>query len=230
MALAKDGFDVAISATRADHLARTVAELEPLGKRVLPIVLDLRSTTSINTAISEVVATLGGIDVLVNNAATSVRKRAIDLTPAEWNAVINVNVTGTFFLTQQVGRHLIERACPGSIINIASVHGILGVAERCAYGVSKAAIIQMTRMLAVEWAENAIRVNAVAPGRLLTESPSRATTAQDQHYMDAMLKRIPLHRFATVDEVAAAVSYLAGTNAESITGQTLVLDGGLTVA
>ena len=104
----------------------------------------------------------------------------------------------------------------------------MGAAERSTYGISKAALVQMTRMLAVEWAGHGVRVNAVASGRLATASPSRAEKGADQGYMEAMLKRIPLHRLATVEEVAGAVAYLASPAAASITGQMLVLDGGLT--
>jgi 2-deoxy-D-gluconate 3-dehydrogenase len=113
---------------------------------------------------------------------------------------------------------------------IASAHGLVGAAERSAYGISKAAILQMTRMLAIEWADHGITVNAVAPGRIETASPSRAGTGSDKAYMDAMLKRIPLHRLATAQEVAAAAVFLAGPGAASITGQTIVIDGGLTAA
>jgi NAD(P)-dependent dehydrogenase (short-subunit alcohol dehydrogenase family) len=230
LALARDGFAVAISATRAENLDDTVAELGRLGVAALPVVLDLRSQTSIEQAITDIVAAFGRVDVLVNNAGVNLRKLALDVTLAEWDAVLAANLTGTFFLTQQVGRHLIARGQPGSIINIASTHGLVGAAERSTYGISKAALIQMTRMLAIEWADHRIRVNAIAPGRLDTASPSRADTAGDPAYMQAMLERIPLHRLASVEDVAAAVCYLAGPAAASITGQTLVIDGGLTAA
>jgi NAD(P)-dependent dehydrogenase (short-subunit alcohol dehydrogenase family) len=143
--------------------------------------------------------------------------------------VMATNLGGAFFLTQQVGRHLIAGKRPGAIVNLASTHALVGAAERSVYGISKGALIQMTRMLAVEWAEHGIRVNAVAPGRLDTPSPSRAARTGDPNYMEAMRARIPLKRFATAEEVAAAVCYLASPQAASITGQTLVVDGGLTV-
>jgi len=139
--------------------------------------------------------------------------------------VIATNATGTFFLSQQFGRHLLAHGRPGCIVNVASTHGIVGAAERSTYGISKAAIIHMTRMLAIEWAAHGIRVNAVAPGRLDTASPSRADT--DPKYMQAMLARIPMHRLATAEEVAAAICYLASREAASVTGHTIVLDGGL---
>ncbi len=226
--LAREGFDLAVSATRMNNLADISAKLAAVGARAVPVALDLRSQTSIADAIAEVASTLEGLDLLVNNAGANLRKAALDVTPDEWEAVLGTNLTGAFFLTQRFARHLVDRGRPGCVVNIASTHGLLGAADRSVYGISKAALIQMTRMLAIEWAEHGIRVNAVAPGRLDTASPSRAARTADPAYMAAMLKRIPLHRLATVEEVAGAVSYLAGADARSITGQVLVLDGGLT--
>jgi 2-deoxy-D-gluconate 3-dehydrogenase len=178
---------------------------------------------------ADVTSAFGRIDLLVNNAGSNLRKLAVDVTWAEWDAVTS-NLRGAFFLSQHFGRQLIAGHRPGVIVNIASTHGLFGAAERSTYGIAKGALIQMTRMLAIEWAEHDIRVNAVAPGRLETRSPSRAARTDDPAYMRAMLARIPLHRLATVDEVAAAVCFLASPQAGSITGQTLVLDGGITVA
>jgi len=227
LALARAGFDVAVSATRIDNLAGTMGKLKSVNVRAVPVVLDLRSPESIEAAFAEVTAALGSLDVLVNNAGAMLAKPAVDVTPGEWDEVFSANVTGPFFLSQRFGRDLIARRRGGALVNIASTHGIVGAAGRSTYGISKAAVIHMTRMLAIEWAEHGIRVNAVAPGRLDTSSPARADTLSDPAYMQAMLKRIPLHRLATAEEVAAAVCYLAGPGAASITGHTLVLDGGL---
>jgi 2-deoxy-D-gluconate 3-dehydrogenase len=229
LALAREGYDVAVTARRAENLDATLAKLEGTGTRIVPIVLDLGSQTSIERAMADVVARLGSLDLLVNNAGANLRKLAVDVSWAEWDAVMATNLGGAFFLAQQVGRHLIAGKRRGAIVNLASTHALVGAAERSVYGISKGALIQMTRMLAVEWAEHGIRVNAIAPGRLDTPSPSRAARTGDTNYMEAMRARIPLQRFATVDEVAAAVCYLASPQAASITGQTLVLDGGLTV-
>jgi NAD(P)-dependent dehydrogenase (short-subunit alcohol dehydrogenase family) len=226
LALGRAGYDIALSATHTENLAGILRELAPLPVRTLPLALDLRSGASIEQAMAEIVAGLGGVDVLVNNAGANLRKLAVEVTASEWREVMEVNVTGTFLLTQQVGRHLIGAAREGAIINIASTHGLIGAPERSTYGISKGAIIQMTRMLAIEWAPHGIRVNAIAPGRLDTASPSRA--GADPKYMAAMLERIPLHRLATAEEVAETAVYLAQT--QSVTGQVVVLDGGLTAA
>jgi NAD(P)-dependent dehydrogenase (short-subunit alcohol dehydrogenase family) len=230
LALARAGFAVAVSARRAENLAQTMAKLEASGARAVPLVLDLNSQPSIERAMADVVAAFGRLDLLVNNAGGNLRKLAVDVAPAEWDAVMATNLRGAFFLSQQMGRHLIANGRPGAIVNIASTHGLVGAAERSVYGISKGALIQMTRMLAIEWAAHGIRVNAVAPGRLDTPSPSRAARTSDPAYMDAMRARIPLSRLATAEEVADAVCYLASPQAAPITGQTLVIDGGVTVA
>jgi NAD(P)-dependent dehydrogenase (short-subunit alcohol dehydrogenase family) len=227
LGLARDGFDLAVAATRTENLAPVVAKLAAMGTRVAPVALDLRSQSSIEQAVAEAIQALGRLDVLVNNAGVTLRRAAVEVTPDEWQAVIQTNVTGTFFMSQQMGRHLIDSRRPGCIISMASTHGVVGFAQRSVYGISKAAIIQMTRMLAIEWAEHGIRVNAIAPGTV--ETPSRAAFfAADPGARDAMLNRIPLRRFATAAEVAGAVSYLASPQAAYVTGQTLLLDGGLT--
>jgi 2-deoxy-D-gluconate 3-dehydrogenase len=139
---------------------------------------------------------------------------------------MNTDLSGAFFITQRMGRHLIATKRPGLIVSIASTHGMVALEDRLAYGVAKAGVMQMTRMLAYEWAEHGIRVNAIAPGRVNT--PSRELSLAQAEYRQRMIDRVPLKRFAESSEVAAAVCYLASPAAEYITGQTLVLDGGLT--
>jgi NAD(P)-dependent dehydrogenase (short-subunit alcohol dehydrogenase family) len=225
-ALASDGFDVAISSTRPDKLAEVISNIEAAGARAVPVALDVRAPESIENAMAQVVSACGRLDVLVNNAGVPLTKPALDVTPAEWASVLDVNLKGAFFMSQQMGRHLVRTGRPGSIVSVASTHGLVALAQRSAYGIAKAAVMHMTRMLAIEWAEHGIRVNAVAPGRV--DTPSRAGSLARPGYREAALGRIPMRRFGTAEEVAAAVSYLASPAAAYITGQTLVLDGGLT--
>jgi len=151
----------------------------------------------------------------------------VDVTEAEWDEVIDVNLKGTFFVSQQMGHHLIASGRPGCIVSIASTHGVIGLAARSTYGISKAGVSHMTRMLAIEWADHGIRVNAVAPGTVETRSRAAVFAANPQR-RELMINRIPLGRFGTTEEMAAAVCYLAGPQAAYITGQTILVDGGLT--
>ena len=227
LALARNGFDVAVSATRVENLSNILAQLEATRARVVPVAFNLGAHSDIEQAMATVTAAFGSVDVLVNNAGISNRKAAVEITPEEWDAVMRTNVTGTFFMCQQMGRHLIGGGRPGCIINVASTHGIVAMAQRVIYGTSKAAIIHMTKMLAIEWAQHGIRVNAIAPGTV--ETPSRAAFLADPRTRETMLNRVPLHRFGTAEEMAAAVCYLVSPEAAYITGHTMIMDGGLTV-
>ena len=227
LALARDGFDVAVSELDPKSLAATVAKITAAGVRAVPVELDLRSLASIERAMKEVLAALGEVDVLVNSAGVTLGKPALEMTGEEWDSVLDVNLKGTFFMSQQMGRHLVATRRGGSIISVASTHGVIGFPTRSAYGISKGAIVQMTRMLAIEWAEHGIRVNAIAPGTV--ETPTRkAFFDANPGRREVMIQRVPLKRFGTAEEMAGAVAYLASPQAAYITGQTLLLDGGLT--
>jgi NAD(P)-dependent dehydrogenase (short-subunit alcohol dehydrogenase family) len=227
VALARAGCDVAISELKPDELADTKAAVTAAGARALPVALDVRSVADIERALAEVVAAFGHLDVLVNNAGVPLTRPAVDVTEAEWDEVLGVNLKGVFFMSQQMGRHLIGGRRSGCIVNIASTHGVIGIADRSTYGVSKAGVSHLTRMLAIEWAPHGIRVNAVAPGTV--ETRSRAPVfAADPRRREVMMGRVPLGRFGTAEEMASAVCYLASPEAAYITGQTLLVDGGLT--
>ena len=230
LALARDGFDVAVSGTRAENVANTCGELRSAGVRTVGLGLDVRSVESVNAAFERVISELGAVDVLVNNAGIPVDKVALDIAPDEWENIVATNLNGTFYMSQAMGRYLVDSARPGVIINIGSTHGLVAFAKRSAYGVSKAGVMHMTRMLAIEWAPHGIRVNAIAPGRVNTNSPGRASQLRDPGYLELARKRIPLGRFCSVEDVAEAARYLASPAAAYMTGHTLVLDGGVTVA
>jgi NAD(P)-dependent dehydrogenase (short-subunit alcohol dehydrogenase family) len=225
--LARDGYDVAVTELNADALGNTLAQISAHGVRGLPLTLDVRSQASIEACMQEALGVFGHLDVLVNNAGVLLRKPALDITRDEWHALMEINLTGTFFMSQQMGRHLVREKRKGSIISLSSTHAMVGVAGVSAYGISKAGISQMTRMLAIEWAEHGIRVNAIAPGT--TETPSRkASFGADPVRRQVLMDRIPFKRFCTEADVAGLASYLASAAADYVTGQTLLVDGGLT--
>jgi NAD(P)-dependent dehydrogenase (short-subunit alcohol dehydrogenase family) len=226
-ALVQDGFDLALSATRIENLSDILAELAPSGAKLVLVALDQSAMASVEAAMATVIDAFGQLDVLINNAAVPLNKAATEVTEDEWDKVMRTNLTGPFFLSQIMARNLIAAGRPGCIVNLSSTHGIVALSRRSAYGISKAALIHMPKMLAIEWAEHGIRVNAVAPGA--AETHSRAALLADPDFRKSMLDRIPLGRFATEDEVAGAVLYLVNPRASYITGQTIVLDGGLTV-
>jgi NAD(P)-dependent dehydrogenase (short-subunit alcohol dehydrogenase family) len=227
LALVRNGFDLAIADKDVRGLDEVRREIEDLGSRAVAIAMDLTLEESIKKGFQDAVDGLGRIDLLVNNAGVTLHKPVVELTWSDWNLVIDVNLKGSFFMSQVFGRHLMATGLRGSIVNIGSTHGIVGLADRSVYGISKAGVIHMTKMLAVEWASKDIRVNAIAPGTVLT--PSRAQLLEDPEARQRMLDRIPLARFPTPDEIAGAVVYLASPAAASITGHTLVLDGGTTI-
>ena len=227
--LARDGFDVAVTELEPDYLGNTVAAIEGEGARAIAIELDLRSMESIESTVAETIDTLGRIDVLVNNAGRLLVKPALEITPDEWNQVISVNVTGSFFMAQRVAQHLVDTERPGSIINIASTFTVIGAPNVSAYGISKAAVGGITRHLAVEWAPYGIRVNAVAPGSVKTKIRAEIMAANPER-AEANLAKIPMQRWGTPEDMAGAVSYLASPAAAYVNGHVLAVDGGLTIS
>ncbi|MGH7635645.1 MAG: SDR family NAD(P)-dependent oxidoreductase, partial [Gemmatimonadaceae bacterium] len=219
VALARDGYDVAVTELRVEDLSDTLDQIAAAGGRGVPLELDLRSMPGVEKTMADAVSALGSVDVLVNNAGVTVRKLALEVTQAEWDEVIGVNLKGTFFMSQQMGRHRVATKRPGCVISIASTHGTIGFVQRTTYGISKAGIIHMTRMLAYEWAEHGIRVNAVAPGTVETKTRAKYFNANPAA-RKAMVERVPLNRFGEPAEVAAAVRYLASPEAAYVTGQT----------
>jgi NAD(P)-dependent dehydrogenase (short-subunit alcohol dehydrogenase family) len=227
LALAQAGYCAAVAdkdPIGLDDVARDCAARGP-GGHAVP--LDVRDEDSIDACLSQVLGRFGRIDLLVNNAGVALHRPAASLTWSEWDTVLDVNLKGVFFMSQRFATYLLRQKRSGSIVNIASAHGIVALAERSAYGISKAGVIHLTKMLAIEWASRGIRVNAVAPGTVMTAS--RAEALRAPHVLGRMLERIPTGSFPTAEEVAGAVVYLASSAAASVTGHTLVLDGGTTV-
>lgn len=227
LAFAAAGYDVAVTDLATAMLAGTCADIEATGRRAAPITLDLRSEDSIASALASTAEALGRPpDVLVNNAGCTQARAAVDVRWDEWDEVLGVNLKGTFFLTTRFAAQCMQAGHGGAVVTVASTHGLVGIPERAVYGISKGGLVQMTRLLAIEWASHGIRVNAVAPGTVLT--PSRQRILADPERQARMLARIPTGRFPTAEEVAAAILYLASPSSGSVTGQILPVDGGLT--
>lgn len=226
-ALARHGADVAVTELpgKTALAEETVGELLALGRRAQAIPLDVTDLVSIDALVPAVVGSLGRLDILVNNAGLNIQRQALEVTEEDWDRVLDVNLKGLFFCSQAVGRHMIEHG-GGRIVNIASQMGLVGYWRRAAYCSSKAGVVNLTRVLAIEWAKYGINVNAIAPTFVLT--PLTAPMFEDADFKADVLARIPLGRLADPDDVANAAVYLASPAAKMVTGQTLAVDGGWT--
>lgn len=228
VALAAAGADVVVTELpgREADAEETAVEIRELGRRALVTSLDVTQTDSIQAMVKQVVDEWARIDILVNNAGINIRQFALDVTEDSWDSIEYVNQRGVFFCSKAVGQHMIERGGGGKIINIASQMGLVGDRERVVYCATKAAVINMTRVLAIEWASHGVNVNAVAPTYVRT--PLVENLIQDKAIHDDIVRRIPLGRMAEPVDVAGAVVFLASPAAAFITGHTLVVDGGWT--
>lgn len=227
VALARHGADVAVTELpeKTALAAETVAEVVATGRRAAAIPLDVTDLGSIDALVPAVVRSLGRLDILVNNAGLNIQRHALEVTEQDWDRVLDVNLKGLFFCSQAAGRHMVEHG-GGCIVNIASQMGLVGYWRRAAYCSSKAGVVNLTRVLAIEWARHGITVNAIAPTFVLT--PLTAPMFEDAEFKADVLARIPLGRLADPDDVANAAVYLASPAAKMVTGQTLAVDGGWT--
>ena len=230
IALARDGATVAVTELpeRMDRAEATVSSIAGGGGTAIPIELDVRSLASTADCVASVFDRYGQIDVLVNNAGVNVRRAAFDISEEDWDTVLDVNLKGLFFMAQAAGRVMRDQSPPGGcVINISSIMGLGGYWDRAAYCASKAAVINLGRVLAVEWGPLNIRVNAVCPAFVITPL-TEPLFQQNPEFAEDVMRRTPLGRLPTPEEIAAAVVYLASPGAAAVTGQTLTVDGGWT--
>jgi NAD(P)-dependent dehydrogenase (short-subunit alcohol dehydrogenase family) len=211
---------------RLERAEATALEIQGNGGKATALPLDVREVSSI-TACVDAVASHGRLDILVNNAGTNVRQPAFDVTEEAWDLVQSTNLRGVFFMAQAAGRVMRDQQpSGGSIINIASIMGLVGFYERAAYCSSKAGVVNLSRVLAIEWAPHQIRVNAVCPA--FVETPFTQTLMQDEAVRSDLLHRTPAGRMVTTQEVAAAIVFLASPAATMVTGSAMTVDGGWT--
>jgi NAD(P)-dependent dehydrogenase (short-subunit alcohol dehydrogenase family) len=226
LALAQAGADVALGLRDAGAAGGLADDIRALGRRALPLQMEVTRRAEIAQAVAQALAHFGRIDVLVNNAGIGPPNPAELVTEEDFDRTVAVNLKGTFFVSQAVGRAMIERRTGGRIINLSSQAGFVALPTESVYCMTKAAIAHLTKCLAVEWAAHGINVNAVAPTFIRT--PGTVKWLEDERFREDLLSRIPLGRVGEPVDVAGAVVYLASPAASLITGTTLLIDGGWT--
>lgn len=221
--LAEAGADLVLVSRGMSELQSTAREITQLGRRALTFSADISHLSQINAMVEKALSEFGRIDILVNNAGTTVRMPADSLTEEAWDKVMDLNIKSAFFCAQAVGKAMIKQRA-GKIINIASLLTVIGVPNAAAYGASKAAIAQLTKTLAVEWAKYNINVNAIGPGYFRTDL---TRPLQDDKERSAwILSRIPMGRWGNPDDLKGIVVFLASEASNYMTGQTVFVDGG----
>ena len=223
-ALAKAGADLVITSRDPKTLQSFKAEVESLGRRALPLPLDVRQPASIQAMADAALAHYGKLDILVNNAGCNVRKPALEVTWDDWNLILDTNLRGTFFVSQAVARHMVARKY-GRIINIGSVTCVAGYAGLGPYGASRGGVKQLTMSLADDWGVHGITVNCLAPGWFKTAQ--NAVMYENKEWVDYLCDRIPLKRPGQPTDLEGAVVFLASDASAYVTGQTLLVDGGI---
>ena len=224
---AGEGSAVVLAGRSFDAMNDICREISESGGEGFVVRMDVQDPESIRNAADEAMERYGRIDVLINNAGISMVSPSESLSYEDWNNAIGTNLTGVFFCCQAVARHMIDKGIAGCIINISSTFGKTPVPRRAAYCASKAGTDMITRVLAAEWAEKNIRVNAIAPGYLNTEF-IKDLKQRGKLDTEALNRRIPLGRMGNVEEITGLALYMAGDEATYMTGSVVYIDGGWT--
>jgi NAD(P)-dependent dehydrogenase (short-subunit alcohol dehydrogenase family) len=225
-ALAKAGADLVLTSRKREALREFESEIKSLGRRAATLELDVRDQESIERMVAEAEAAFGQIHILVNNAGMNIRKPALEVTWNDWNQILDTNLRGTFFVAQAVARRMIPRGY-GRIVNIGSVTSVFGYAGLAPYGASRGGVRQLTMSLADDWGRYGVTVNCLAPGWFKTEQ--NKVLYEDKEWVDYLVDRIPAKRPGQPHDLDGAVVFLASEASRYVNGQTLLVDGGISV-
>lgn len=223
--LAQAGADVVVVSRNQEDCNRVAEEIRGHGRKALPVATDVTNLQAIENLVKKMVEYYGQIDILVNNAGSAITKKAEDLTEADWDRVLNVDLKGVFFCAQAVGRQMIAQKS-GKIINVASILGLVGDRQVLPYAVAKGGVIQMTKVLALEWAKHNIQVNALCPGYVIT--PMNEADLKNEKIFNHVTKKIAQRRLGEISDMIGAAVFMASAASDYMTGQSLVVDGGWT--
>jgi 3-oxoacyl-[acyl-carrier protein] reductase len=223
LALAEAGCDVAVNARKEEALIEVIQAIRQMGRKVIGVPGDVGDESDVQRMVEQVAQSFGRLDILVNNAGIWEGGYLIRLKAEEWERVIRTNLTGVFLMTREVAKVMLKQR-RGKIINVASILGFRGTPQSAAYAATKAGVIQMTRVAAIELGPKGIRVNAIAPGFFDTDMTRRYQAEPEA--LAAHVARIPLRRYGQPEDLSGVVVFLASKASDHITGQTLVVDGG----
>ncbi|MBP1961705.1 SDR family NAD(P)-dependent oxidoreductase [Paenibacillus aceris] len=224
--LAEAGADVAIFARTAIDLEDVAGEIRALGRNAYPYQVDVTNRVQIEEAVERIIEKAGRLDILINNAGMNIRSQALAVTDEEWDTIMQTNLKSAFLCSQIVGHHMKQQEY-GRIINIASVAGQVALRTGVVYAATKAAMIQMTKVLALEWGKYGINVNSSGPWYFKT--PLTEKILADPDYLSDIIARTPLQRVGELEELVGPAVFFASDAANYVTGQTLFVDGGMTI-
>lgn len=223
LGLAQAGADIVVVSRTPADCERVAGEIRAMGRRAIALPTDVTDQPAVEKLVQDTVAQFGGIDILVNNAGSAITKRAEDLTMADWDRVIGIDLRAAFMVAQAVGRVMIGQK-HGKIINIASIFGLVADKQVLPYLAAKGGVVQMTKGLAMEWAKHNIQVNAVAPGYVIT--PMNEKDLMEEKVYKNVTSKIPMRRLGKIEDIAGVVVFLASAAADYATGAVFNIDGG----
>ena len=225
--LAEAGADVALLSRTKEDLEEIAKYIRELGREALVIPTDVTSREAIQESLQTIVETWAQVDILINNAGMNIRSKALDVTDEEWQKIMDTNLKSSFMMSQEVGKIMKETGTQGKIISISSVGGAVALRTGVVYAATKAAMIQMTKVLALEWGQYGINVNSIGPWYFKT--PLTEKLLADPDYLSDILAVTPLNRVGELQELVGPAVFLSSEAGNYVTGQTLFVDGGMTI-